>query len=84
MTKKPKKTRIIEQLRCLIPDGDWRFVDYGFCVAWVNRKTNEEVVGVSVHSPLYDGDEDRYTTRYMINWPNGKYLPIGDGRYHHS
>jgi len=73
--------RIINQLRRLFPAGRWvwKWEEY----RWFNEVNGDAVTAVSVHSPIYDGDEDRFTTRYMLNWPNGKWVDgILDGRTH--
>ena len=69
-------SRVINRLRKLFPDGEWVYEHH----TWINKKTGDTVVGVAHHSPLYDGDEDRFITRYQLNYPTGPYLNIEDYR----
>ena len=74
------KRRVINELRRLYPQGKWVY-DTRFH-AWSNAEVGT-VVAVSHHSPMYDGDDDRYLTRYQLNYPTGPYLPF-DGGLHDS
>lgn len=78
-----KRLRVIDQLRKLFPDGVWIYDQHTF--QWVDTKGGHNVCKVSQHAPIYDGDDDRFVTRYMLDYPTGRYLDeIRGGGVHSS
>jgi hypothetical protein len=76
-----KAKRIIDQLREIFPAGRWIYDNHYF--QWMNLDTGHTVTPVSVHSPLYDGDDDRFRTRYQVDYPTGRYVDeIIDDRFY--
>lgn len=72
---------MIDQLRRLAP-AEWRYDRlYG---VWRDVAGGRVVTPVSHHSPIYDGDEDRYVTRYQLDFPRGPYLSVRDDRAYSS
>jgi hypothetical protein len=76
-----KRIRIIDQLRQIFPDGNWKYL--GTPHQWANQKTEDIVSAVSVHWPSYEMDST-CITRYQLNWPSGPYIDgIVDDRKHY-